>query len=92
MKAVSGSALLGLYAAMNAQGMGRSRPPIHIFVPVYMMCAFGVPGNMIQGDVRLGFAEIPVVCGVAKGMYVTYSEVPPLAFAVTESKLPPNIW
>ena len=34
---------------------------IHIFVPVYMMCAFGVPGNMIHGDVGLGRAEMPVV-------------------------------
>ena len=63
----------------------------YIFVPAYMMCAFGVPGNMIQGEVRLGFAEIPVVSGVANGMYVTKSELPPLAFAVTESKVPPKI-
>ena len=56
-----------------------------------MMCAFGVPGNMIHGPVALGFAEIPVVAGVAKGMYVTKSEVPPLALAVTESKVPPKI-
>jgi len=63
----------------------------HIFVPAYMMCAFGVPGNMIHGDVALGLAEIPVVCDVAKGMYVTKSEVPPVTFAVTESKVPPKI-
>jgi len=34
---------------------------------------------------------VPVVCGVANGMYVTKSELPPLAFAVTESKVPPKI-
>jgi len=48
-----------------------------------MMWAFGVPGNMIHGDVALGRAEMPVVAGVAKGMYVTKSELPPLAFAAT---------
>ena len=63
----------------------------HIFVPAYMMCAFGVPGNMIQGDAGFGRAEMPVVSGVANGMYVTKSEFPPLAFVVTESKLPPKI-
>jgi hypothetical protein len=41
---------------------------IHIFVPVYMMCALGVPGNMIHGDVGLGRAEMPVVRGVANGI------------------------
>jgi hypothetical protein len=54
--------------------MGKASSPaalFHIFVPAYMMCAFGVPGNMIHGDVRLGVAEMPVVCGVANGMYVT---------------------
>ena len=56
-----------------------------------MMCAFGVPGNIIHGPVALGLAEIPVVCGVANGMYVTKSDVPPLAFATTESKVPPKI-
>jgi hypothetical protein len=33
-----------------------------------MMCAFGVPGNMIHGERSLGVAERPVVAGVAKGM------------------------
>src|SRR5689334_12744004 len=45
-------------------------PNAYIF-PVNMMCAFGVPGNMIHGDVSLGFDEMPVVSLVAPGMYVT---------------------
>lgn len=57
-----------------------------------MMCAFGVPGNMIHGERSLGVAEMPVDCGVANGMYVTKSDCPPVAFAVTESKVPPKIW
>jgi hypothetical protein len=37
-------------------------------LPEIMMCAFGVPGNMIHGAVRDGLAESPVDCGVAPGM------------------------
>lgn len=43
-----------------------SRPPY--MLGVNMMCAFGVPGNMIHGDPRTGFACSPVVSAVAYGM------------------------
>lgn len=33
-----------------------------------MMCAFGVPGNMIHGAPGVGAAESPVLSAVAKGM------------------------
>ena len=33
-----------------------------------MMCAFGVPGYMIHGPFSDGFADNPVVAGVANGM------------------------
>ena len=33
-----------------------------------MMCAFGVPGYMIHGPFCDGFADNPVVAGVANGM------------------------
>jgi hypothetical protein len=33
-----------------------------------MMCAFGVPGYMIQGVFCAGLADSPVDCAVAPGM------------------------
>ena len=36
-----------------------------------MMCAFGVPGYMIQGTPAAGFSVIPVDFSVAPGMYTT---------------------
>ena len=36
-----------------------------------MMCAFGVPGNMIHGTPGAGFSVIPVDFSVAPGMYTT---------------------
>ena len=68
---------------MAPNAPARHSSELHILVPAYMMCAFGVPGNMIHGPVELGLAEIPVVSGVAKGIYVTKRELPPLALAVT---------
>jgi hypothetical protein len=36
-----------------------------------MMCAFGVPGNMIHGTPGAAFSESPVDAAVAPGMYTT---------------------
>lgn len=36
--------------------------------PTIMMWALGVPGNMIHGPSRFGFAERPVLSAVAPGM------------------------
>jgi len=38
---------------------------------VNMMCAFGVPANMIHGVPRAGVADSPVDSAVANGMYTT---------------------
>jgi hypothetical protein len=40
-------------------------------LPVNMMCAFGVPGNMIHGSVSDGFSGRPVDAPVAPEMYTT---------------------
>ena len=40
----------------------------HYIVGVNMMCALGVPGNMIHGWFPFGLVESPVLSGVAYGM------------------------
>jgi hypothetical protein len=41
---------------------------VHHIFGCSMMCAFGVPGNMIHGVPSAGFAERPVDAVVAPGM------------------------
>jgi hypothetical protein len=54
-------------------GVERLIPPLGArHMPVKnMMCAFGVPGNMIHGTPGAGFSVIPVDFSVAPGMYTT---------------------
>jgi len=52
--------------AMNTNALQASHIPVK-----NMMCAFGVPGYMIQGTPGAGFSVIPVDFSVAPGMYTT---------------------
>src|SRR5215207_1289717 len=52
-----------------------------------MMCAFGVPGNMIHGTPGAAFSLMPVDAIVAPGMYTTYSHLAPVTLPVAGSKL-----
>ena len=46
-------------------GPAAARSAVSYIDPMIMMCAFGVPGNISQGDVRDGLSEMPVVADVA---------------------------
>jgi hypothetical protein len=57
----------------GCDGRGRlalpRRASLSAHIPVKnMMCAFGVPGNMIHGTPGAGFSESPVDAAVAPGM------------------------
>ena len=45
-----------------------TQTPLYRMSGTNMMCAFGVPGNMIHGVVGCGVAERPVDSAVANGM------------------------
>ena len=44
------------------------RLKLHYILGTNMMCAFGVPANMIHGAPTTGFSVSPVVAAVAYGM------------------------
>ena len=52
--------------AINDNALGDPHIPVK-----NMMCAFGVPGNMIHGIPGAAFSVSPVDAAVAPGMYTT---------------------
>ena len=62
--------------------------PTHgLIAPLIMMCAFGVPGNMIHGPAFAGTGERPVLSAVAPGMYTTSNVDASLTLPVAASQL-----